>query len=135
MANATAQLNNYRQSPRKVRVVASLVRGKSIPKAMTALEFAGKRAALPLQKLLMSAVANAKSAGLDADKLVVSKITVDGGQTLFRMLPMARGRGFRMRKRTSHVTIEVSEAAPKAEKKAKAPAKKAAKKEVNVETK
>ncbi len=128
MTTATAQLNNYRQSPRKVRVVAGLMRGKSVPKAIIALEFAGKRAALPLRKLLESAVSNAKAAGLDTEKLVVSKVTVDGGAALFRSLPMSRGRAFQMKKRTSHVTVEVMEAAPKAVKAPKAKAVKAEKK-------
>lgn len=120
MTTATAQLNNYRQSPRKVRVVAGLTRGKSVPQAIVALEFAGKKAALPLRKLIESAVSNAKNAGMDVDKLIVSKITVDAGKTLFRSLPMSRGRAFRMKKRTCAVFVELAEKADKPAKAAKA---------------
>lgn len=116
MTTATAQLNNYRQSPRKVRVVAGLARGKSVPNAIIALEFAGKKAALPIRKLIESAVANAKNGGMDVDKLVVSKITVDAGATLFRSLPMSRGRAFRMKKRTCAVFVELAEKADKPKK-------------------
>ncbi len=132
MANATAQLNTYRQSPRKVRLLADLVRGKKVNQAIDTLKFANKRAAQPMVKLIESALANAKTLGLNADHLVVDKITVDGGQILYRSLPMARGRAFRMRKRTSHVFVSLSErsdvtgAAAKIEskpKKTKAPVK------------
>lgn len=101
----TAILRNYRQSPRKVRVVANLVRGKSIDVAMSTLAFAGKRAALPLQRLIMSAVANAEQQSLSKDDLIVSSIRVDGGVVLKRMMPQARGRGFPIKKRTSHVIV------------------------------
>ena len=109
MANATAQLHTYRQSPRKVRLLADLVRGKGVNQALSVLKFANKRATGPIIKLIESAVANAKVQGMNTDQLVVEKITVDGGQVLYRRLPMSRGRAFRMRKRTSHVLVSLSE--------------------------
>ncbi|MEX2010346.1 MAG: 50S ribosomal protein L22 [Parcubacteria group bacterium] len=115
MAEATAQLNNYRQSPRKVRVVANLVRGKSVTHAMDLLTFVPKRAGLPLKKLLSSAVANAKNLSL-SDELIVKEIRVDAGKILYRRLPMAHGRAFPMRKRTSKVSITVSESSSKSKK-------------------
>lgn len=122
MAEATATLKSYRQSPRKVRVVADLVRGKEVGEALDILTFVPKRAGLPLKKLLASAVANAKNRSL-GEYLVVKEITVDGGRILYRRLPMAHGRAFPLRKRTSHVSITVAEAAPKAKKVKKAKAK------------
>lgn len=119
MAEATAQLKNYRQAPRKVRLVADLVRGKSATRALMLLDTLPKRASLPMAKLIRSAVANA---GASADDLYISKIAVDGGVVLKRMMPRARGRGAQILKRTSHVVVELSKKAP-AKKKA-APAKK-----------
>lgn len=109
MSIAKAELNNYRQSPRKVRLIAGLVRGKRVSQASALLQFANKKAAMPIQKLIQSAVANAKSAGMDADTLVIKKIVVNAGPILYRSLPMARGRAFRMRKRTSKVLVELAE--------------------------
>jgi len=108
---ATAQLNTYRQSPRKVRLLADLVRGKTTAQALTALKFAGKRATGPISDLIESAIANAKNKGMNADALIIEKITVDGGATLYRRLPMSRGRAFTKRKRTSHIFVSVSEKA------------------------
>ena len=113
---AKATLSNYRQSPRKVRVVADTVRGKSVDQARTELSFMPKRAALPLEKLLSSAVANAKNLGLAVENLIVKEIKVDGGATLYRRQPMSRGRAFVIRKRTSHVNVTLAEKAPKAKK-------------------
>jgi len=123
MDTASAQLNTYRQSPRKVRVVADLVRGKSVEEALAILTFVPKRAGLPLKKLLESAVANAKNKSM-GDELMVKDIRVDGGSILYRRLPMAHGRAFPLRKRTSHVSITVAAAKPKA-KSSKPAAKKA----------
>ncbi len=114
MESASAQLNTYRQSPRKVRLLADLVRGKKVPVAISALQFANKRAADPIVKLIQSAVANAKNKGMDTDALVVSGITVNAGQVLMRRLPMSRGRAFNKRKRTSHISVTVG--APAADK-------------------
>jgi large subunit ribosomal protein L22 len=119
MAEAKAQLNNYRQSPRKVRVVAQSVRGKSVRQALDTLTFLPKRAALPLEKLINSAVANAKDKSIPTDNLVIKEIAVDGGATLYRRRPMSRGRAFVIRKRTSHVSVTVAEGEAKKTKKAK----------------
>ena|SRR3989338_1869377 len=109
MKSATAQLNTYRQSPRKVRLVADLIRGKKVAQALTTLRFANKRATGPIIKLIESAVANAKNKGLNVDSLVVSAIAVNAGQVLKRSMPMSRGRAFGIHKRTSHVSVSVSE--------------------------
>lgn len=116
MATAKATLSNYRQSPRKVRVVANLVRGKKVDDAMNTLAFVAKRSAGPLQKLLASAVANARSLSLPVENLVVKEIRVDGGKILYRRQPMSRGRAFVIRKRTSHVDIVLEEVVEKTKK-------------------
>lgn len=105
MSKATAQLNDYRQSPRKVRLVADLVRGKKIQDAIEILQFATKRASGPLVKLLQSALSNAKNNGIDENELFVEEITVDGGKILYRRRARARGSAFAIRKRTSHVKV------------------------------
>lgn len=102
-----AFLKNYRQSPRKVRLVVDVVRGKEVDTALTALQFLGKRAAGPVEKLIRSAVANARSQGIDTKTLVVSKITVDKGTVLKRFMPRARGSASRINKRNSHITLEL----------------------------
>ena len=116
MTEAKAKLNNYRQSPRKVRLVASAVRGKSVAEALDTLSFVPNRAAEPLQKLLASAVANAKDLNLSADNLTIKELRVDEGPTLYRRRPRSRGMANPIRKRTSHVTVVVVESAPKAKK-------------------
>jgi large subunit ribosomal protein L22 len=108
MQTASAQLNTYRQAPRKVRLLADLVRGKRVDVALATLRFANKRATGPIIKLLESAIANAKNMGLNTETLVVSTIAVNGGNILYRRLPMSRGRAFTKRKRTSHITVSVS---------------------------
>ena len=118
MANATAQLKNYRQSPRKVRLVADLVRGKRVEHALGVLSMLPKRASEPMQKLIKSAIANAAhNGGVSADTLVISKIEVNGGIVFKRSMPRARGRAAPIRKKTSIVTLTLSAI----EKKAKAP--------------
>lgn len=113
-----AFLKNYRQSPRKVRLVGDAVKGKRVADAMVYLSFLPKRAALPMQKLLASAVANAKQAGENTGDLVVASVRIDKGIVLKRMMPRARGSAFRINKRTSHITLTLASKAPKAEKKA-----------------
>ena len=115
----TATLTNHRQSPRKVRRVANLIKGKPIMTAVSTLMFTPKYAADPILKLLKSAIANAKSLSVDETNLIVKGITVDKGPILKRMMPMARGRGFPIHKHTSTITIMLDVKAPKAEKKAK----------------
>lgn len=103
-----ATLKNYRQSPRKVRLVAESLKGKSLEDVLATLEFAGKRAADPLSKLVRSAAANAEKQGEDLNALFIKNITVDEGVTLFRMMPRARGAAYRIRKRSSHVTVTLA---------------------------
>ena len=109
MKEATAQLNNYRASPRKVRVVADAIRGKSVSQAKNVLNFLTKRSTGPLQKLLNSAVANAKSADVKPEDLVVKSISVNVGKILYRRRPAAHGASHPLRKRTSHIQITLAE--------------------------
>ena len=103
-----AELKNYRQAPRKVRLVANLVRGKSIPQALMELQFLGKRAALPFAKLINSAVANAThNTKASLDGLVVKSISVTKGPTLKRARPRSRGMQNRINKRTSTLKVEL----------------------------
>src|SRR3989344_5360758 len=102
-----AILKNYRQSPRKVRLVADAIRGKSVPRARILLEHMDKRAAHQIQKLLEAAIANAKQAGASADELSVKRIAVDKGFVFKKSMPRARGRATPIRKRTSHITLEL----------------------------
>lgn len=105
-----AKLSTYRQSPRKVRQVANLVRGKSTAVAITELSFLPKRAALPIQKLIASAVANAlKNNGATLESLVIRSISVNKGPTLKRSRPRSKGMANRINKRTSIVTVELAE--------------------------
>ena len=107
-AHATAKY--VRQSPTKVRVVLDLVRGLPVEEAKTVLQFTDRRAADPVLKVLNSAVANAdNNFSLDVDELVVSEAFANEGPTLKRWRPRARGRATRIRKRTSHITIVVSD--------------------------
>ncbi len=109
MTEITAQLNNYRQSPRKVRVVADSIRGKNIAEAKRRLDLLAKRATGPLHKLLLSAVSNAKERGIAEEDLKVKSISVDVGKILYRRRPVAHGAAHPVRKRTSHVKIVLSE--------------------------
>lgn len=102
-----AILKNYRQSPRKVRLVADLVRGKSVGKAINTLQFVNNRSAHSFTKLIKSAEANAKSQGIDIAKLVVKTVSVDKGTVLKRIRPRARGVAARINKRNSHITVEL----------------------------
>lgn len=104
-----ASLNNYRQSPRKVRLIAGLISGKKIADAQTELQFLVKRGALPIAKLLSSAIANAKNAGMDVANLIVKEIRVDKGVTMKRSMPRARGSASRINKRASHILIVLGE--------------------------
>ncbi len=106
-----ATLRYLRVSPRKVRLVVDLIRGRSVEQALNLLTFSPKAVAEPVAKLLRSAVANADTAGkVDLDKLVISSAYVDEGSTWRRWLPRAMGRATRVRKRTSHVTLILGEA-------------------------
>jgi len=113
METATAKLSNYRQAPRKVRLVADLVRGKGAQHALNLLSVLPKRAGEPMAKLIKSAIANAKD--VPAADLYISSIQVNGGIVFKRMMPRARGRGAQILKRTSHITLALSKKAPKKE--------------------
>jgi len=106
MATATAHLSNYRQSPRKVRLIADLIRGKSAGRALALLSNLPKRGANPMATLLKSAVANAK---MPATDLYISKIEVNGGIVFKRQMPRARGRASLIRKKTSSITLALTE--------------------------
>jgi large subunit ribosomal protein L22 len=104
-----ATLKNYRQSPRKVRLLADLVRGKSVAEALTILRFTGKRAAEPFAKLIESARANAVAAGKKGDRLVVKAAAVDKGEVYQRFMPRARGSASPINRRNSHIAIILEE--------------------------
>ena len=104
-----AFLKNYRQSPRKVRLVAGLVKGKSVAQAIAELDFLAKRAGLPIKKLLLSAVSNAKQMGIEMENLYIKELRVDKGITMKRMMPAAMGSGHRINKRTSHLNLLLAE--------------------------
>ena len=112
-----ASLQSYRQSPRKVRLIATAIRGKRVSDAVTELDFMVKRGATPMKKLLMSAIANAEhNFKLDKSTMVVKNVTVDGGVTMKRSMPRAFGRAYPIHKRTSHITIVLDEGVVKAKK-------------------
>ena len=105
-----AFLKNYRQSPRKVRLLADLIRNKDVSKACALLDTVGKRAAVPVKKLLNSAVANAKHNNkTTAEQLFIKEIRVDEGPTLKRIRPRARRSAYLIRKRTSRIQITLEE--------------------------
>lgn len=109
MAEQTAKLNYLRMAPRKVRAVADIIRGMSVNEAEAQLIFQRRRASKTLLKLLRSAVSNAKNKNLNVDKMIIGKITVDGGPMLKRSLPRARGSATPIQKKMSHVTIILKE--------------------------
>ena len=106
---AIAKLRNYPTSPRKMRLLADLIRGKKVENALAVLEHNTKHPAVPLRKLVLSAINNwkQKNEGGDEGQLVVKTIMVDGARTLKRMRPAPQGRGYRVRKRSNHVTVVV----------------------------
>lgn len=134
MTQVTAKLKFFRMSPKKLRLVADLIRGKRVERAQASLSVLNKKGARPILKLLNSAVANAKhNHSLESGNLVVKTITVDGGPMLKRFMPKAHGRATPVRERTSHVNLILEslvkvEKAEKKEKKTKV-SKKAEKKE------
>lgn len=106
MIEIKAHLNYLRMSPRKVRLVASLIKGRGVKNAENLLHNTTKRSAHPLQKLLNSAVANAKhNFQIDKDSLFVKNILINKGPTFKRFLPRARGSASKINKRSSHITI------------------------------
>lgn len=108
-SNSFAKLNNEPSSPRKMRLVADIIRGKEVVAALNILKFTRKHAALPMEKLLRSAISNwqAKNAGEDitTSNVIVKEIRVDVSRTLKRISPAPQGRAHRIRKRSNHVTI------------------------------
>lgn len=106
---AFAKLNNCPTSPRKMRLVADLIRGEKVEKALAILRFNSKEASRKLEKLLLSALANWQAKNEDASledaDLIVSEIRVDGGAMLKRLRPAPQGRAHRIRKRSNHVTL------------------------------
>ena len=105
---ASAVLRGFRESPRKVRVVADMIRGRPVADALTILRMQRRKAAEMLVKVLGSAIANAaENDKADADKLVVKSVAIDGGPVQKRWLSRSMGRANRIIKRTSHVTVVV----------------------------
>jgi large subunit ribosomal protein L22 len=107
-----ALLKNYHQSPRKVRLVADLIRGKSVPAARAALLFMPQKSSPAISKLLDSAVANARTSGVSVESLFVKSIAVNKGAVARRSRPFARGRAGSIRKTMSIVTLELGANAP-----------------------
>jgi large subunit ribosomal protein L22 len=103
-----ATLSNFHQAPRKVRLVADLIRGKSVPAARVALSFLPKKSGPAIEKLLNSAVANASSQNFTAEQLFVKTISVDKGLIMRRGRPFSRGRSGTIRKAMSIVRLELS---------------------------
>ena len=116
---AFAKLNECPTSPRKMRLVADMIRGKKVDTALAMLRFSTKEASVRLEKLLLSALSNwqAKNESLkiEEQELVVKEVHVDGGRMLKRMRPAPQGRGYRVRKRSNHVTLIVDTKAVKKE--------------------
>ena len=108
---AFAKLNNCPTSPRKMRLVADIIRGEDVEKALNILKFNAKEASGRLEKLLLSAIANWESknegSNIESSNLYVKEITVDSGRMLKRIQPAPQGRAHRIRKRSNHVTIIV----------------------------
>ena len=106
---AFAKLNNCPTSPRKMRLVADLIRGKKVEKALNILRFSQKEASIRLEKLVLSAVSNWQAKNEEADveaaALFIKEIRVDSGTMLKRLRPAPQGRAHRIRKRSNHVTV------------------------------
>lgn len=105
-----ATLTNYKQSPRKVRLVGNLIKGKTVAQAEVNLTYLVKRASQPIKELLKSAVANALAqTGATEETLVIKNITVDKGLVMKRSMPRAFGRASKINHRTSHITITLAQ--------------------------
>jgi len=113
MADMTARVRFLRIAPRKVRLVADMIRGKKVSEARIILEYTVKRSAPMLSKLLLSAVANIESQAaekrqrVNTDDMIISEVFVDGGPTGKRFQPQPRGRASKIRRRTSHITLSL----------------------------
>jgi len=122
---AVARARFVRVSPMKARRVVELIKGRSASEALAVLRFAPQTASGPVSKVLASAMANAENnESLDPDTLVVHRAYVDEGPTLKRFRPRAQGRAYRIRKRTSHITVEVESRPKKAGKSRKSSSQK-----------
>ena len=109
-SEARAKVSYARISSRKVKIVIDLIRNKSVGEALAILKFTPKAAAEIVEKLLKSAVANAENNhNMDVERLYVAEIFANQGPTLKRVQPRAQGRAFRIRKRTSHITVVLKE--------------------------
>ncbi|XBC42750.1 MAG: 50S ribosomal protein L22 [Buchnera aphidicola (Kaburagia rhusicola ensigallis)] len=105
-----AKHRQARSSAQKVRLVANLIRGKKVLRALNILYFNNKKASILVKKVLQSAIANAEhNNNMDVNNLIITKIFVDEGPTMKRMMPRAKGRSDRILKRTSHITVVVSD--------------------------
>ena len=101
-----AKLSNYHQAPRKVRLLADLVRGKKVDEALVTLDFLPKRASTPFKQVIVSAVANAvNNFNAVKENLMIKEVRVDKGTVMKRFRPRARGRAFTIRHRTSHISV------------------------------
>ncbi len=106
---AVARLRNYPTSPRKMRLLADVIRGMHVDKALGFLKYNAQHSSVPLEKLLVSAISNwkIKNEGVDESDLIIKTIYVDESRTLKRMMPAPQGRAYQKRKRSNHVTIIV----------------------------
>ena len=108
---AVARLNNYPTSPRKMRLLVDVIRGMQVEKAVSFLKFNAQHSSQPLEKLLLSAVANwkQKNEGADMTGLIVKTVFVDNARTIKRMMPAPQGRAYQKLKRSTHVTLVVDQ--------------------------
>jgi len=108
---AVARLNNYPTSPRKMRLLVDVIRGMQVEKAVSFLKFNAQHSSQPLEKLLLSAVANwkQKNEGADMTGLIVKTVFVDNARTIKRMMPAPQGRAYQKLKRSNHVTLVVDQ--------------------------
>ena len=116
MKTAQATLRNFRQAPRKMRMVVNAVRGKKVADVLQNLDFIAKKASLPVKNLILSALANAKNLDISTENLIIKTIKVDSGSIMYRRRPAARGSAHPIRKRTSSVFVELGEKEVKAKK-------------------
>lgn len=105
---ATATLQSYNQTPRKVRLIADAIKGKPIAKALQTLEFLPHRAASPIKKLIQSAAANAKAKGETVESLKVQSVTVESAGMLKKYMPRAYGRASLIRRRKSRIKVTLA---------------------------
>lgn len=113
MKTAQATLKNFRQAPRKMRMVVNAVRGKKVSDVLVNLDFMAKKGSLPVKNLILSALANAKNLDIPTENLIIKTIKVDGGAIMYRRRPASRGSAHPIRKRTSSVFVELGEPQPK----------------------